>query len=179
VGGQNGTGKTSLLRVICGFLEPEAGEVTWNQIAVRALGDEYNSDLAYVGHLNAVKDDLSALENLRFAAQLAGLRSIRSELSNALQKMGIAGSRHVPGKFLSQGQKRRLALARLCLCGHMPLWVLDEPFAALDAAGIEAVRTLLEQHFANGGMAVVTTHQDVPLAARSIERLELRATGAP
>lgn len=173
VTGANGTGKTSLLRVICGFLHPEAGKIEWNGSGLRILGDDYIRNLAYVGHMNAIKDDLSVLENLRFAAQLAGLTSNRSEIFQALGRFAFGGFEDLPCKFLSQGQKRRLALARLSLSASRALWVLDEPFAALDAAGIETVRELLEAHLSRGGMALVTTHQDVPVAARTVQRLEL------
>jgi heme exporter protein A len=175
VRGPNGSGKTSLLRMICGLLAPAAGAVSWNGRRIRDLAENYHACLAYLGHLNAIKDELDPAENLTLAAQLAGLPADAAAIAGALDKSGLAASGRLPCKLLSQGQKRRAALARLALSGRRPLWVLDEPYAALDAAGVGYARVLIEEHLARGGIVIMTTHQDVDLAAPSTQRLELRA----
>ena len=172
--GPNGSGKTSLLRIVCGLSQPTAGEIQWNGSHIRALGEDYNQNLVYVGHLNGIKDELQVGENLRFAAQLAGLDATEQALEAALSQFAFRDALHLPCRFLSQGQKRRLALARLRLAGHRALWILDEPFAALDAASIDIVRLVLEAHLRNGGMALLTTHQEVAIKARNPRRIELK-----
>lgn len=173
--GPNGSGKTSLLRMVCGLFPPAAGEVTWNDTRIGALGENYNARLAYVGHLNAVKDELNALENLTLSTRLGGLSSDAGAILAALRSFGLEGFEHLPCRVLSQGQKRRLALARLTLSGNRAVWVLDEPFAALDTAGIAELRTLLEAHLSRGGMALLTTHQDVAITAPEVISIELTA----
>ena len=175
VSGPNGSGKTSLLRMVCGLLAPAAGSIAWNAKPIRALGEDYNADLTFIGHLNAAKDELNARENLGLAARLAGLPSDPAKVAAALHTFGLAGFDQLPCKVLSQGQKRRLALARLKLSGERALWVLDEPFAALDAAGIEVIRAVLEDHLARGGLALLTTHQAVVIAAPSMRTIALGA----
>ena len=173
ISGPNGSGKTSLLRIVCGLIPPAGGKIFWDDRDVVSLGDDFHRELAYVGHLNAIKDELSVRENLRFNAQLAGLSVAQKEIELALADFAFGGLEHRPGKYLSQGQKRRLGLARLKLAGARPLWVLDEPFAALDAAGIEMVRTMLEAHLARGGLVLLTTHQEIAIAAPEFRRIEL------
>ena len=175
VHGPNGSGKTSLLRNLCGLLPPAAGAIKWNGRDIHALGDEYRAQIAFVGHLSAVKDELTARENLRFAARASGLAAGAADIDAALHKLGIDGSPHLPCKALSQGQRRRVSLARLYLSAGRPLWVLDEPFTALDAAAVVVTRELLEAHLNAGGMVVLTTHQEVAIAARSTRKLELGA----
>jgi heme exporter protein A len=174
VRGPNGSGKTSLLRMVCGLLEPAAGSIEWNGRHIRTLGEEYHQDLAYIGHLNAVKDELKARENLRFCARLAAVPATDALIGAALREFAFDGLEHLPCKFLSQGQKRRLALARLRLSGTRAVWVLDEPFAALDAAGIEVVRLVIEGHLERGGLVMLTTHQDVAIAAHGVQTIELK-----
>ena len=163
--GANGAGKTSLLRIVLGLASPESGEVRWNDAPIRALGEEYRRELAYCGHSTALKDDLSALENTQAATALAGRNMDRAAALAALDRAGIAAATaELPVRSLSQGQKRRAALARLPLSGAK-LWALDEPFAALDAGGVEWLRKLLETHVAAGGLALVTSHQALPVRA--------------
>lgn len=174
VRGPNGSGKTSLLRMVCGLLQPAAGSIEWNGNGLRALGEEFNRDLVYLGHLNAVKDELKVGENLRLGVRLAGIPAADKAIAAALDEFAFRGVERLPCKFLSQGQKRRLALARLRLSGARPLWVLDEPFAALDAAGVEIVTRVLEEHLHRGGLALLTTHQEVAIAAPGLQHVELR-----
>ena len=173
VTGANGSGKTSLLRALCGLLMPSAGEVRWDGENVRALREEYWKHLAYVGHADALKDDLTVEENLTIACALAGLHVTASRARTAIASLGLAGREQLPARALSQGQRRRAALARLAVSAAQPLWILDEPFAALDAAAVECVQSLVGEHLARGGMAVLTTHQEARIKAPSVTDINL------
>ena len=173
VRGANGSGKTSLLRLLCGLLSPAAGSINWNGADIHSEREEYFARIVYIGHLNGIKDELSALENLDFAARSAGLDASAGSVDAALRQIGLDGFQHMACKTLSQGQRRRVALARLCLSSPRPLWILDEPFVALDAAALALTRSLVESHLRQGGMVVLTTHQEVAIAADSIRRIEL------
>jgi heme exporter protein A len=141
IAGPNGTGKTSLLRIMCALLEPTAGEVRWKGGNIRRLREDYWKDLVYLGHLNGVKDDLTVRENLRIAVGLGGRRATEGDLARALDAVGLAGFEDSMARFLSQGQRRRVALARLYVSAAVPLWILDEPFTALDTRRGGAERT--------------------------------------
>lgn len=168
VSGANGSGKTSLLRVLCGLLTPSRGCVRWKGEPVAALREEFARQLVYLGHAPAVKGDLTAEENLSIACTLAGVAASRDAVKSALARFALPHD--VPVRRLSQGQRRRAALARLALSGAVPLWLLDEPFAALDAEGIERLGALLSGHAEKGGAIVFTTHQDPGIAAtRTLE----------
>ena len=173
VRGANGSGKTSLLRMLCGLLSPAAGSIAWNGRDIHSAREEYCAQIAYIGHLNGVKDDLSGLENLQYAARTAGIATSSANADAALCEFGLDGFQRLPCKTLSQGQRRRVALARLCLSATRPLWVLDEPFTALDAAALALTQGLLESHLQQGGMVVLTTHQDAPITAPSTQLIEL------
>lgn len=165
VAGSNGSGKTSLLRILCGLLTPAEGEVRWRGTDIRALGEEYCKELVYIGHANAVKDELTAEENLMAAATLAGMNIARTRAGEALCRLGLEGYEALPAKVLSQGQRRRVALARLALSAALPLWIVDEPFTALDVDAVDEVQRLISQHLARGAAVVLTTHQEVEIAA--------------
>jgi len=166
VAGANGRGKTSLLRILCGLLTPHAGEVRWRGSAIRALAEEFFRSLLYVGHAPALKDDLTAEENLSIACTLAGDAVERSGIASALERLEVP--RGVFVKRLSQGQRRRALLARLVVSEARPLWLLDEPFAALDTDAAGVVETLVAAHVARGGMAIYTSHQESRMAGREI-----------
>jgi heme exporter protein A len=173
--GSNGSGKTTLLRTLCGLTRAMAGEVRWRGETIQTLGEDYRRELSYLGHANGLKEDLSALENLRIAAQLAGQPVSREACVEALQGSGLAGREHLPVKFLSQGQRRRAALARLRLAHPRTLWLLDEPFNALDTRAVADMRHIMETHLARGGMIALTTHQDVDIQAADTQTLRLDA----
>ncbi len=151
VRGENGSGKTSLLRIVAGLSPPESGGVSWNQGSIRALGEDYLRDLVFLGHSNGLKDDLSPVENLRYALVLAGVSANEAAMRAALAEQGLAAIADLPVKLLSQGQKRRVALARLSFSADKPLWILDEPFIALDAASVERLASTITKHLQRGG----------------------------
>ena len=165
VQGANGTGKTSLLRILVGLSPPAQGEVAWAGRPIRSLGEAYRREVLWCGHANALKDDLSALENVRAAGALAGRPIAEGEARDALERTGVGAQADLPVRSLSQGQKRRTALARL-LFSRAKLWVLDEPVAALDAGGVEWLAAAIDRHLETGGLAVVTSHQPVATRAR-------------
>jgi heme exporter protein A len=169
VAGENGSGKTSLLRILCGLLVPDGGEVRWSGAPIQGLREDYSRHLVYLGHAPAVKDDLSAAENLAFACRIAGIPAAREAVHEALVRGGLAGD--APLRKLSQGQRRRAALVRLWLRADVPLWLLDEPFSALDGAGVAMLCALIEAHAARGGAVVYTTHQDPGMAAPRVLEL--------
>ena len=173
VRGANGSGKTSLLRMLCGLLAPAAGRIAWSGADISSSREEYCAQIAYIGHLNGIKDELSSLENVVLAAHAAGLAANAESADAALRRLGLVGFQHAPCKTLSQGQRRRVAFARLCLSAERPLWLLDEPYAALDAAAVRLMQELIAEHLERGGLAVLSAHQDVEVAARSVQRIEL------
>jgi heme exporter protein A len=162
VKGPNGSGKTTLLRTICGLAMPVNGELRWKGETIRSLADEYNRELTYIGHLNGVKDELTAVETLRITTRLAGHEADEDSIYDALNRIGLAGREDLPAKVLSQGQKRRVALARLLL-SKTKLWVLDEPYTALDVAAIGVLQGVIANHLNGGGITILTTHQDVEI----------------
>ena len=170
--GRNGAGKTSLLRMLIGLLPPEAGEIRWQGENIRRLGEDYRAHLCYLGHLNAIKEELTPLENLLAAAQLADEPLAEDDALDALEQVGLAGREDLACRYLSQGQKRRVALARL-VQEKRALWVLDEPFVALDVAAVDWLASLIGAHLQRGGLAVMTTHQPVSIPAGAVRELRL------
>ena len=166
--GKNGSGKTSLLRILCGFREADAGQVKWCGDAINDA--DYYVDMAYVGHLDGVKKELTVLENLRVSLALgqAGQYSIQK----ALAKVHLDDFDDALVQTLSAGQKRRLSLARLLITKNR-LWILDEPFTSLDKAGIALIEALMTEHCANGGMIVLTSHHDINLPDIDVCRILL------
>ena len=161
--GANGSGKTSLLRMVCGLLPPAQGQVLWNGKPIRQLAEEFGRQMVYLGHAAAIKDDLTGTENLVIACLLGGLVVTPAQAATALQHCGVGRQAKLQTRLLSQGQRRRVALARLVLCHATPLWVLDEPFNALDRLATDWLCTLITAHLARGGMVVLTSHQQIGL----------------
>jgi heme exporter protein A len=172
VSGPNGTGKTTLLRVMSGLLRPEQGSVSWRGQSIVTQRTEYQAALAYAAHEPALKGDLTALENLHFSVGLKR-RTTAAELRSALERAGVAACAELPARVLSAGQRRRVSLARV-LAMRASVWLLDEPYANLDAAGSEMVSELLQAHVAEGGLALVVAHRDLALRC-PVRRLELNS----
>ena len=170
--GRNGAGKTSLLRMIIGLLPPEAGEIRWQGQSIRRNSDDFRADLCYLGHLNAIKEELTPLENLLASAHLADEDLSEDDALDALEQVGLAGREDLACKYLAQGQKRRVALARLVKERRL-LWVLDEPFVALDVAAVDWLAGIISGHLQRGGLAVMTTHQLVGIPAGTVRELKL------
>ena len=173
VEGPNGSGKTSLLRILCGLTEPAQGAVLWCGQNIRRNWLDFMSQVSYLGHTAGIKMDLSPYENLKIARGL-GVPKAGVKIDEALEKVGLLGFEDVPARTLSAGQKRRVALARL-IATDSRVWILDEPFTALDVKGVKLVERLLSEHMAQGGMAVITTHHPVHLAQGQVSILDLSA----
>ena len=163
VTGANGAGKTTLLRMMVGLSTPTAGQVRWRDAPIAAQRDAFHRELVYLGHAAALKDDLTALENLLAMCVLGGDAVRPAEAAAALADAGLKGRERLPARVLSQGQRRRVALARLVLASERALWVLDEPFNALDTAATGWLAGLVQARLAGGGIVVLTSHQAVPV----------------
>jgi heme exporter protein A len=172
ISGDNGSGKTTLLRALCGLLPLEEGRINWCGADIIADPALYQRSLAYLGHDNGLKGDLSALENLYYGVGLRQRRS-RADCAAALAQVGLAVPADLPLRRLSAGQRRRVALARLPLL-EAALWILDEPSSNLDAAGQTLVVQLLSAHLSAGGAAVVATHQALALSGGMLKSLRLQ-----
>jgi heme exporter protein A len=166
--GKNGSGKTSLLRIICGFREPDTGAVSW--CGEEIPQSQYYSDMAYVGHLDGIKKELTVQENLRLSLALG--QPGKLSIQQALEKVQLVGYDDTLIQALSAGQKRRLSLARL-LITHNILWILDEPFTSLDKQGIVLVESLMAEHCSSGGMIVMTSHHDINLQSVDVQSIRL------
>ena len=170
VRGENGIGKTSLLRLLSGLTKPAAGEIFWNEQLISADPSEYHRNLLFLGHRDSLKEDLTALENLSIATALDGIVVTEDEILLALHRFGLRGREDLPVNCLSAGQKRRVLLARLLL-RQAKLWILDEPFNALDVRAVEMLSELILEHIASGGMAIMTSHQEIPMPNGKVVQL--------
>lgn len=173
VRGANGAGKTSLLRMLCGLLQPTEGQVLWNAKPLPNQRDLFGRSLVFVGHGAALKDELTPLENLLDACSLGGHAANIPAAMAALGAAGLRGHERTPARRLSQGQKRRSALARLALSQNAPLWILDEPFNALDISANAWLTGLIETHLQSDGLVVLTSHQDMPINTPNQQDLAL------
>jgi heme exporter protein A len=173
VTGANGSGKTTLLKIVAGLAHSSAGTIEWRGAAVAPFAADSRATTLYIGHATALKDELTAEENLISLARLHGAAPDAATVREALCAWTLDNQRALPARVLSQGQRRRVGLARLRLV-RRPLWVLDEPSNALDAAGVETLQGLLAHHLAQGGIAVIATHQDLALPNRSRRALQLQ-----
>jgi len=173
VAGANGSGKTSLLRMLSGLTSPAEGEVRWCGRNIRSVREEFGGELIYLGHANGVKDDLIAWENVVVASTLAGNPVSRDDAYDVLDQLGLDRAADLPTRSLSQGQRKRVALARLWLCKKTTLWILDEPFTALDKNAVIELCGTLDKHLARGGMVIYTTHQEINLSAQRQLHLDL------
>jgi heme exporter protein A len=172
--GPNGSGKTSLLRMLCGLLPPTSGAILWHGQSIGGCRREYLASLTYVGHRAAVKDEMTTIENLRVATALSGCELSREEARDVLRRIGLGDQESLEARYLSEGQHHKLALARLVTC-RTALWLLDEATSSLDATASTTVASLIDAHLSRGGMAIVATHRDLPVGARLCRRIELAA----
>ena len=176
VQGENGSGKTTLLRTLCGLSSPAVGDIQWNEQSIKSLAEDYHGQVLYIGHHAGIKDDLTAVENILFSLTLAGYVTDRSQAIAALEALGIARCADLPTRVLSQGQKRRIALAQLWLQDvpeQTPMWILDEPFTALDRNMIKNLTQHIEKYVNNGGAVVFTSHQTPDFNADLVQSLTL------
>ncbi|WP_439239617.1 cytochrome c biogenesis heme-transporting ATPase CcmA [Lonepinella sp. BR2919] len=170
--GRNGIGKTSLLRILTGLAQPLRGKVRWNLHEISQCREDYQYDLLYLGHLSGIKSELTVWENLKFYQQVSHCLQGNDVLWQALEKVGLLGYEDIVASQLSAGQQKRIGLARLWL-SKAPLWILDEPFNAIDKNGVKMLIAHLEQHCQQGGIVIITSHQDVPSQMLQKVRLDL------
>ena len=170
--GRNGSGKTTLLRTLCGLFLQDSGTVQWEGELTKSITDIFHRKLLYLGHQNALKLDLDPVENLQTLSRLAGQSVSEAQVDQVLSRFGLAGYEETPVRKMSQGQQRRVALSRL-LISDAPLWILDEPFVALDVAAVELLQSIIVSHVERGGMAILTTHQALPIPEEKLIRLSL------
>ncbi len=163
ISGTNGSGKTSLLRTLCGLSLPESGQILWSKNNIRSQFHEYFKNLFYLGHANGIKSDLTPLENLQIYSKLT-LSESYMDPKTALERVRLHKFQNDPCNTLSAGQLRRVSIARVLLA-NVPLWILDEPIAAIDSSGIELVEELFDEHISKNGMILFTSHR--PLGANS------------
>ena len=173
VEGRNGTGKTTLLRIITGLAERESGDVFWNGQNIESNREAFHQNLLFLGHQTGIKRELTAYENLRFYLNLHSDHSIdKTSIYKALMKVGLVGREDVPVAKLSAGQQRRVALARLWLSQHK-LWILDEPLTAIDKQGVSVLESLFLEHIDEGGIVLLTTHQDMFTEQQRLKKITL------
>ncbi|WP_217425414.1 cytochrome c biogenesis heme-transporting ATPase CcmA [Polynucleobacter tropicus] len=168
--GENGIGKTSLLRILAGLSKPATGEILWGNQSIFEDPSQYHRDLLFLGHRDSLKEDLTAFENLSIATALDGVAVSDKEILQSLHRFGLRGREELPVNCLSAGQKRRVLLARLLL-RKAKLWILDEPFNALDVNAVEMLSKLIAEHIANDGIAILTSHQTISIAGGRVVQL--------
>lgn len=168
--GPNGAGKTSLLRIIAGLSQPYSGEVLFKQTSITTNRENYFSQMTYLGHTPGIKGEMTAQENLEFYLSLHELNKKTAE--ETLAKVNLLGFEDAPAANLSAGQHRRIALARLWQ-SKSPIWILDEPFTAIDKQGVKNLEALFLQHTEQGGSVILTTHQDLVLPKDKIKTISL------
>lgn len=173
VTGANGAGKTSLLRMLCGLSVPADGQVLWSGESISVLREEFFRHVLFLGHAAALKDELTAAENLLIGATLSGHVVTPVAAYEALTAIGLRGREDLPARVLSQGQRRRVNLARLLLPDPPRLWVLDEPFNALDVKAVRQLAEIIDGHVVGGGMVVYTTHQEVNFSASTVKKITI------
>ena len=174
VHGPNGSGKTTLLRAISGLVLEESGRILWKGEPIRQARETYHRELLYHGHAVGLKLELSGYENLRILGRLGGFDVSATEVENAMKRLGLARCVDLPVKVLSQGQKKRVSLARLLL-QPASLWILDEAFTALDVAAVDLLQQLIQSHVDEGGMVIMTTHQEVDIPAAQVQHIHLNS----
>jgi heme exporter protein A len=170
VKGDNGVGKTSLLRLLAGLSQPATGEIFWQGKNIQSDAQAYRRDLFFLGHQDALKDDLSPLENLEYASAIHGMVLNPAKAQAALHRSGLYGRAHLPVRTFSAGQKRRVMLARLAV-SETKLWILDEPFTALDVGAAQILESLIAEHVSHGGAAIVTSHQAMHIPSGQVLQL--------
>ena len=170
VEGPNGAGKSTLLRALLGLFRPDEGEIFWHNVNVQKQQEVFFQDVLYLGHKFAINADLTPLQNLQAWSDLHPTSNVNYE--HALTKVGLLGLEDIPCHSLSAGQHRRVALARLWL-SSAKLWVLDEPFTAIDKAGVKLLQQQFAEHMANGGSVLITTHQDLSMQFDSLKQVKL------
>ncbi len=162
VHGRNGSGKTSLLRILAGLARPARGKVLWQGLGISQPGSGYRGQFFYVGHADGLNGELSAIQNLRALQAASGRVDRPAAIASALCEAGLEGKEHLPIRALSAGQRRRAALVRL-LAEFRPLWILDEPATALDATAHSWLARAMDRHLRDGGAIVATSHQELAL----------------
>lgn len=168
--GENGVGKTSLLRLLTGLASPDSGEVLWNGHPIKKEASEYHSKLLFLGHRDALKEDLSAIENLRMYTAIDGIALSEQDAFSALWRFGLKGREDLPVNYLSAGQKKRVLMARM-VTRRAQVWILDEPFNALDSHAAQELQGLIAEHLEGNGLVLLTSHQ--PLAIPGLRVLDL------
>lgn len=168
--GENGVGKTSLLRLLTGLASPDSGEVLWNGHPIKKEASEYHSKLLFLGHRDALKEDLCAIENLRMYTAIDGIALSEQDAFSALWRFGLKGREDLPVNYLSAGQKKRVLMARM-VTRRAQVWILDEPFNALDSHAAQELQGLIAEHLDGNGLVLLTSHQ--PLAIPGLRVLDL------